>query len=58
LALRSGIILDEDETNEPGQDEIIYNYIPLPPERRAEWERAMRILTDIIESVLEKNLQK
>jgi len=58
LALRSGIILDENEKSKPDQDEIIYNYIPLPPERRAEWERAMRILTDIIESVLEKNLEK
>lgn len=29
-------------------DEIIINFIPLPPEKRADWEQAIRLITEIL----------
>ncbi len=46
-----------DETrkrNEPKNDIITIRYIPLPPEKRAAWERSMRILTGIILEILKE----
>ena len=29
-------------------DEITINFIPLPPEKRADWEQAIRLITEMI----------
>jgi hypothetical protein len=33
-------------------DQIIINFIPLPPEKRADWEQAMRLITEIIIEII------
>jgi len=42
---------------EHNQDTITIRYIPLPSDKRAAWERSMRILTALILEIVEEERQ-
>jgi len=42
------------QQDEPTQEKITIRYIPFPPEKRAAWERSMRLITEILLEIVKE----